>query len=109
VSEVKLKTSVLILLIILMVSTYGEVFAMSRCALDGLGNPYCSKYSGGTAVQNSLGSIVCGMGECVKDSMGTVECSTEAGGGAILDSLGRAECTNGCETGTSSNCITPSP
>jgi hypothetical protein len=100
-----------LLVFIVFLSQYpllSNVYASSRCAKDSLGMVYCSKNPGGSAMQDSLGMVVCGKGECDKGSLGMIECSREAGGGAIRGNLGMVECTGGCESASSSNCVSGS-
>jgi len=82
-------------------------FASSKCALDAIGTPKCSKFPGGGAVKNVIGTVLCGKGECAEDAIGNVKCSSELGGGAIKNILGAVQCSGGCEAGSTMNCISP--
>lgn len=76
----------------------------AECALDSIGNVYCSKHPNGGAETDNLGNVVCGKGDCAGNNLGTVYCSKVQGGGAAVDSLGTVRCLGGCEQGSAAMC-----
>ena len=85
---------------------FGNAIAFQpKCTKNSLGRIYCSGYTGGSIMLDSLGRIVCGKGECQKDSLGRIQCSKMPGGGVATDSLGRIVCAHGCERASSNMCV----
>ena len=91
-------------LIVLMTSLLA-FSAHATCKANSLGAVYCSKYSGGGASVNSLGSVECGKGQCAVNSLGSVKCSKVQGGGAAVNGLGTVKCFGGCEDGSEYMCV----
>ncbi len=77
--------------------------SLGACAANSIGTVYCAPPFGG-ALQDSIGTVLCGPGQCARDSIGTVYCSSVPGGGAEVDSIGTVYCTEGCTRGSASYC-----
>ena len=88
-----------------LVLSVGLSSALAECAKDRIGTVYCSEYSAGGALTDSIGTVQCGKGQCRRDGIGTVYCSRIVGGGAETDSIGTVQCLGGCERGSTSMCV----
>ncbi len=77
----------------------------AKCLANKAGTVFCSRYSNGGIVLDSMDEFQCGKGECIKDSMDNILCSRKEGGGAAFDSMEKVKCLDGCEPAASSMCV----
>ena len=78
--------------------------AHDTCLNNSVGTTYCSKYSGGGIVRDSLGQMYCGKGQCIRTNAGRIRCSKVEGGKAVIK-WSNVKCQGGCEKGTKEMCV----
>jgi hypothetical protein len=90
---------------LLLVVVASPVWAQGgMCQRDVMGQTFCPRTSGGTAVLDGRGDVVCAPGQCVKGRNSSEwHCSAASGGWARVGSDG-PECEGGCTPLSNNQC-----